>query len=336
MKKADEKLIKKILNAVEERLREERAFGLKSLQENLMHQYRQKRAARSYHENLVKKAFDLAGIDQEIIKKRQQKADEANRKFKEKQERLVKEHSKLVEKRQRERIRKIIKYRHLFERKQSNPKGLWCLWFADSIIEDKFEVSIGDPHVDSPPPLKRRGALGENWVEYKCEIDTDGGDHYSEGYSFDFIFTADGPPSDGLASTTSWVQPNGAYSFFMDSGCFNDPYGEVLMIALLRIGQFNPQGEPESFSYYASDTFLHRVFEEPHGNYVITDAIIPFRDEVVLNLDPFPLIQDYPVVCTVTVKTMLLAGDGGEAMLDIRSDDYRVNVPSVWLVVDYV
>jgi hypothetical protein len=180
------------------------------------------------------------------------------------------------------------------------------------------------------------GEFGENWVKLHINADTGNGDYIYlwKIYEIEFVW-ANGPSSDGLCNTTSWIQPNGLYQTVLDHGCLNNPWSHVYMDAWFALGQHNPNGDFAYTEEHPPTRIFNRKQQEINGAAVYTYPVLEASDEVEMTIGPFPVVSDYPVVATMILLMCVTGGDGGEGDIDFMTDNLRVNVPSVWHVVDY-
>jgi hypothetical protein len=172
-------------------------------------------------------------------------------------------------------------------------------------------------------------------MKWHGRVDTGNGDYQYLERMFQFMFVWDnGPTYDGLSTTTTWIQPNGLYQTVLDHGCQLDPWARVFMLAWVAIGQYNPNGEFAWLEEQPPLVIFDRTQRELNGAAVYIYPVLEARDEIPITTGSYPVVKDYPIVTIVILLMAVSSGDGGEAELNFSGGDLRVNVPSVWHVVD--
>lgn len=324
-----------MLRAMKAHLNQTRESLLQFERDNFLNNHRRLRATTRFRDRLLRKAFSDSDM-LERIKIQQQKDLDAIRNFHAKQKQKIFEYSMILAERQRETIEKVSSLKQIFESSRGNPSDTVCLWFSDDIQHKYSHFSVGNATCKIELGPSYRGNSGENIAKMKTRVVADDGAAGFVSHFLDFHFMWKSKRN-GILKGYSWIFPNLIYELIARPSCSGNEFARVKLGAALIVAQYTPNGTFLS-SGQALTTLLDRPVEggSSWGRGMLMAGPTAFDDFVSIETSSeFPIQGESNVICTVTIAAMIEASDGGEAELDIKSRTFQLNVPSVWLRIDY-
>lgn len=326
----DRNAIDKTLATFRDRLQEKYTIERAQRRISLEGWHRRKKVEARYHEKLLRKILVASEIDLEEIKHRHQRDRESWMRYRDEQMRLVLDSASVRADRQR-----VKNDQHIYQAEQFDEVAISVTRFykAHSIVAEKSVDKEGDPEVILTEPMTRKGEHAcENWVKFRCHA-FGKGDSYDINYDFHYHFVWDSPLASGLATVTSWVQPNGGYLVWAEDKYYNDAHvGIRAEFHTLQVTGYGPdehsaEGVTLVNAYYDSAGPITGVVVGNSGGMI--GGVYPVDDEVKLTIDLVPYQAGYPLLCTMTIRTNVWVTGDGEALLDFFKHPYWLNVPGV-------
>jgi len=307
---------------------------------NLEANQRRLRVVRRFTDQLLVSATQAGVIDIEEIRALQRNdLDSIHRSIQERHT-FASAQASTAGERQRATRREVVELRHHFESDRGNPATLACLWFADSVDRQAADVETAAGTIVGTGPSVTTGQLGENIVELTCRINAADGQLGVRIFYLDWFFVWT-PPVAGMATLTSWIQPNGTYHIVVPPQCLGNARARIEMRAGVYLHQL-PSGRRRSlFPGQFQGQLLFPPIEAEGGSswgkgYVGGTGTHPgLEDEIPLSLGySVPINSQDPVTAHTFMSIVVHAHDGGEAWIDFQSNGGQINVPSAWIAVE--
>jgi|GEM_PF-2810241 len=314
---------REILQAVKEMLVERRGADEKQRKQIDAFMEMRRRAAGQFKQKLFNQALRAAGIDTQAIAERQARDQKAVGRFFDGQKKNALARSGKVNRRQkaksavlRERMARVVKSGST----ASAPPVAFISTYLESaadIVTDRGTTSIapGENLVHTQAHASGGGYLGGTFQADLVDID------------WHFLWT---PPADGFLNVTTFLQMNGFSWLAINSDC-NGGSASSSVGATVTLTQRDAREVSHSDSQ-SVDLLDQQITD--------TDWIDSIGEVQFINLDEsdtvgyrafqFPAIGGLPIVMTVSA-TLFVDVYNGQAILDFMSEDFRLNVPFVFL-----
>jgi hypothetical protein len=321
-------------------IREQRRGWMKVRRAQFENSARRDAVIERFESRLARKLLSGAGADLADIERRQ--AQDLARL----REDMAAQQKELLAEGERVRERRLAQIRHIrnagrrFENQRGNPEELICLWFADYIAAENDPATAGRVSFQVMP----NSGAGENSA--KVSFSVHGRDQQVVWIYFAFVWSVD---RDGRLDATSWMYPNGLYSITVPGGCLPGLSTAFVMVgAQLLLFQQEPGatlfpgapglaflGASDAPAFY-DDAVNDGSFSIGFTGHVSFPSPNAFSDFITLRKpDGVPVIGGQKLVALVQVTVEASSRGDGEASMDFSSGNMEINVPSVWMTLQF-
>lgn len=144
---------------------------------------------------------------------------------------------------------------------------------------------------------------------------------------FQFAWT---PAAAARLNVAAFVYPNVSYALLLQPECITQSSAAASLDTYLQVSQLGADGRDVT-GYGTYDSGLQHSIS---GAYSLGRAEIgPYNDTSDLFFNQqLPIIAGNPILVTVTVR-LNVSAIAGTAQIDFASEDFQINVPSVYLIV---
>jgi hypothetical protein len=308
-----------------ERREQERSFGLSLTKETTRDYFRRSAISTKSLLKYTEMGSQIVGVDFKKIQSIHEREFASLKRFQSVQLKKIKLHVKESALRRQSRVRKLTQLKRDFTGAKGNPTSLICLWTADSINKEGFEVGNC-----STSAITTQQAFGKNIFRGTASAGSSYGDQF---LYIDFDFVAPDPPR-GLLTATGAFIVNGTYSLIASGACFGTNSASAELYSNLRLAQFNSSGVYIDILSPATPSISKSV---SGGCSASTDnGPLCDRDEQsITNPTPYPVVAGNPIIASLEFVLQVYAGGDSSATIDLSSlSEFGINAVSIWLVIN--
>lgn len=322
-------LKRKIMRSAHAELQSARKAATQNQLRNLAYNARRSNVVSRQRDKLFQKAARALDIDTELIDKLQQRDAASMAKFSREQRRRVVTSAKARAKRQAKRISAFKRRAKSLKDFRGNPTGVLILARADDISSSGlFQSFFGNVNTAGTQQLVTQAGFFSNTADVDLSVNTGGGGFGAMTLFIDFLFSWQSSV-DATISGSMVLQANGGWQLEIPPpGCSGQSEAAAECAAAMNVFNFSPTGGLEGVAQLPDQTILERSARgEGSYGYVFFDELTPFSDSLDFEMPQQVVLAGGMLVFVLSLGVTVVARNGGDAEIDLRTGPFRINVP---------